>query len=172
MAWETDKENWWLYVTKRPQQYWKHYYRFFVWSFFAQYWLYVQCCCRQGHITLFFIFGFRFIRMTKESKISTFADIILILMFSGFICLIPGGSIWQSSNPSALGENRKLATCPSFKTDSIETIPAKFETFYNDPFGFRKELIKSHNWIRYKLLKGSSTGNVLTGKDNWLFLTT
>lgn len=43
--------------------------------------------------------------------------------------------------------------------------------FYRDHFGFRNGLIRGHNWIRYKLCKGSSLGKVLFGKDDWLFLT-
>lgn len=108
--------------------------------------------------------------MMEKSKVSTFADIVLVLIFVGLIWLIPTGSICSRNASSDLGEKRKLAVCPDFKTDSIETIPEKFETFYKDHFGFREQLIKSHNWIKYKFLKGSSAGNVLMGKDNWLFL--
>jgi alginate O-acetyltransferase complex protein AlgJ len=108
--------------------------------------------------------------MKKKSKVSTFADIILMLVFVGLIWLIPAGSIFRPNTQSGLEEKRKLAEFPDFKIDSIESIPEKVENYYKDHYWFREPLIKSHNWIKYKFLKGSSTGNVLMGKDNWLFL--
>ncbi len=64
--------------------------------------------------------------MMKKSKVSTFADIVLVLIFVGLIWFIPTGSIYSRNASSDLGEKRKLAACPDFKTDSIENIPEKY----------------------------------------------
>jgi alginate O-acetyltransferase complex protein AlgJ len=98
-------------------------------------------------------------------------DALLALVFSVLVCLpLVGGMMgWDLTHD--LGEKRALAQCPVLGRDPLSTIPEKFETFYQDHFGFRKGLIRGHNWIRYKLCKGSSFGKVLFGKGDWLFLT-
>ena len=107
--------------------------------------------------------------MYKICKINKYCNIIYIAVFMSVISLPLIGSFY-GWDLIRIEEKRKLAICPSFKIDPINIIPEKFEIFYKDHFGFRNILIKSHNWIKYKLLKGSSVGNVLLGKDNWLFL--
>ncbi len=94
----------------------------------------------------------------------------LILVFIIWICIPIFGSVlgWDISNN--LNEKRTLAQCPVLGRDPIITIPDKFESFYEDHFGFRNGLIRSHNWIRYKFFKGASYGKVFFGKGDWLFL--
>ena len=97
----------------------------------------------------------------------------------GFLILIFVGSIWLPlvgfwgdwGNSSDLGEKRILSKCPVLGVDPLETIPEKFDSFYKDHFGFRNDLIRGHNWIRYKLFKGETYADVLIGKEGWLFLT-
>jgi len=107
----------------------------------------------------------------KDKKILYFINKSLVVFFVIIICLPLLGSILGWDITKDLGEKRFLAECPHFGRDPLKVIPEKFEAFYADHFGFRNELIKGHNWIRYKLFKGSSLGKVLFGKDNWLFLT-
>lgn len=98
-------------------------------------------------------------------------DIVLTLTFAVLVSLpLVGGRLgWDLTRE--LGEKRTLAEAPVLGRDPLSTIPEKFETFYQDHFGFRNGLIQGHNWIRYRLFKGSSFGKVLFGKDDWLFLT-
>jgi alginate O-acetyltransferase complex protein AlgJ len=98
-------------------------------------------------------------------------DGILILMFIGSIWLPLVGFLGGWGNSEDLGEKRILSKCPVIGADSLETIPEKFDSFYKDHFGFRNDLIRGHNWIRYKLFKGQTYGDVLIGKNGWLFLT-
>lgn len=93
----------------------------------------------------------------------------IIFVFTIFLPLI--GSLLGWDLTDDLGEKRLLAECPAFLKDPVRTIPDKFDAFYKDRFGFRNKLIQGHNWIRYRLCKGSSLGKVLFGKDDWLFLT-
>ena len=98
-------------------------------------------------------------------------DIVLVLTFAVLVSLpLVGGALgWDLTHE--LGEKRVLPEAPVLGRDPFSTIPEKFEAFYQDHFGFRNGLIQGHNWIRYKLFKGSSFGKVLFGKDDWLFLT-
>ncbi len=98
-------------------------------------------------------------------------DVILALVFSVLICLpLVGGALgWDLGHN--LGEKRAPAKCPRLGRDPASAIPEKFEAFFQDHFGFRNGLIQGHNWIRYKLCKGSSFGKILFGKEGWLFLT-
>ncbi|MHC4241129.1 MAG: alginate O-acetyltransferase AlgX-related protein [Planctomycetota bacterium] len=103
-------------------------------------------------------------------RIQNITNDMLILAFIIWIYIPIFGSVlgWDFSN--TLGEKRTLAQCPVLGIDPIKTIPDKFESFYEDHFGFRNGLIRSHNWIRYKLFKGASYGKVFFGKGDWLFL--
>jgi alginate O-acetyltransferase complex protein AlgJ len=106
-----------------------------------------------------------------NSPIHKVKDGILISMFVGSIWLPLVGFLGGWENSEDLGEKRTLSKCPVLGADSLETIPEKFDSFYKDHFGFRNDLIRGHNWIRYKLFKGETCGDVLIGKDGWLFLT-
>ncbi len=98
-------------------------------------------------------------------------DGFLILIFVGSVCLPLIGFLEGWGNSGDLGEKRVLSKCPVLGADPLETIPEKFDAFYKDHFGFRNNLIRGHNWIRYKLFKGETYGDVLIGKEGWLFLT-
>ena len=95
----------------------------------------------------------------------------MVVVFMAAICLPLLGSVLGWDITEDLGEKRLPAESPIFGRDPLKVIPEKFEAFYIDHFGFRNGLIQGHNWIRYRLFKGSSLGKVLFGKDDWLFLT-
>jgi alginate O-acetyltransferase complex protein AlgJ len=107
----------------------------------------------------------------KHSIFYRFTNIVLSIVFLTMICLPLIGSVMGLDVTKDLGEKRILAAFPSLGQDSISVFTEKFESFYSDHFGFRNGLIKGHNWIRYRLFKGSSLGHVLFGKNDWLFLT-
>ena len=109
--------------------------------------------------------------MMNQSRTINFFNLILELIFVCFIFLPLFGYIFELDVSGDLGEKRALARCPSFKQDTLQTIPEKFDAFYEDHFGFRSSLIQGHNWLKYKFLKSGSVGKVLLGRDGWLFLT-
>ena len=106
--------------------------------------------------------------MSRRTQAITDGTLILIFLASLFLPFLGSFFGWGASN--TLGEKRTLARLPVLGTDPIKTVPAKFESFYMDHFGFRNGLIRSHNWLRYKFFKGATYGKILFGKDNWLFL--
>jgi len=109
--------------------------------------------------------------MTRNSRISRITEGAIISVFISFLWLPVLGYISGWGISQDLGEKRVLSECPVLGTDPLNTIPEKFEAFYKDHFGFRNGLIRGHNWIRYKLFKGETYGDVLIGKEDWLFLT-
>ena len=109
--------------------------------------------------------------MMKQSRTINFFDLILEVIFVCFIFLPLFGYIFELDVSGDLGEKRAKARFPSFKQDTLRTIPEKFDAFYEDHFGFRSSLIQGHNWLKYKFLKSGSVGKVLLGRDGWLFLT-
>lgn len=78
---------------------------------------------------------------------------------------------------TALGENSRLLVLekrtvvqpPRFSLDELDTFPRRFETYFNDVFGFRTQLINLHNRLTIKVFKTSPTPKVIVGKDGWLF---
>ena len=108
---------------------------------------------------------------TENSRISFVRDRFLLLMFLGMVLLPLIGFIFGNRTETDLGEQRIMAQCPKLGSDPIDTIPEKFEAHFNDYFGFRKDLIQGHNWIKYKLFKGGSVGKVIVGEKDWLFYT-
>ncbi|MBN2313744.1 MAG: hypothetical protein JXM79_07420 [Sedimentisphaerales bacterium] len=109
--------------------------------------------------------------MIKNKIVHRFTDKVLVIAFICAIGLPLIGSFLRWDLTTDLGEKRLLAELPAIGQDSIKTLPEKYETFYKDHFGFRNGLIQGHNWIRYRLFKGSSLGKVLFGKEDWLYLT-
>jgi alginate O-acetyltransferase complex protein AlgJ len=109
--------------------------------------------------------------MRHSTLFYSFMNIVLSIVFISMICLPLIGSVLGLDVTKDLGEKRTLTAFPSLGQDTISVFTEKFESFYSDHFGFRNGLIQGHNWIRYRLFKGSSLGQVLFGKNDWLFLT-
>jgi hypothetical protein len=109
--------------------------------------------------------------MRKSPVFSGITDYALIAVFAAAVGLPPAASLLGGGTPEMLGEKRLLAEPPVPGRDPLRVIPEKFEAYYRDHFRFRNELIRGHNWIRYKLFKGQSFGKVFFGEDDWLFLT-
>jgi len=108
--------------------------------------------------------------MTRNTSIHKITNVIMVLIFIGLIGGPFVGYIFGWGVLSDLGEKRDLTQRPRLGTDSIKTIPEKFETYYKDHFGFRNRLIKGHNLLKYKFLKGGSFGKLLLGENDWLYL--
>jgi len=71
-------------------------------------------------------------------------------------------------------ENRTLSSFPDLNitTQGIQSFPGKFESYFNDQFGFRDHFIFLHNYVKALLLKQSPVPKVILGKNGWLFLKT
>jgi len=70
-------------------------------------------------------------------------------------------------------EKRPLAILPTlhFNRESIKAFPRAFETYINDNFGFRENLLNLNSWFSTLMFKQSVSSLAIIGKQNWLFFT-
>ncbi len=88
------------------------------------------------------------------------------------LCLPLCGRVFSLDSGSELGENRATAPAPGWPTtgQELRDLPPKVDAFWNDAFGFRRQLIRGH--ALFKLKVGvSSSDRVVVGKEGWLFYT-
>lgn len=103
---------------------------------------------------------------TKNSILNYALSIAFILC-----TIIPLGFI--DNETISRSEKRKLNPYPqfSFNYKEISTFPPKFESYWNDHFGFRAIFLKLHNTFKFKL-GVSPVKKVLIGEGGWLFYAT
>ncbi len=70
-----------------------------------------------------------------------------------------------------LEENRTLSSRPELRLEkaALARFPARFESYFNDRFGFRKRLIYLLNLTKVVALGVSPSPKVILGYDRWLF---
>lgn len=95
----------------------------------------------------------------------TLTILFLALLFvPGIVWLIAGDKL---AAPSL--ENRTLAEWPEFSWKKIDTLPAKYEDYFQDHLPFRSQLISNYA----RLLKEACDDCVVTtvgfGKESWFF---
>lgn len=68
-------------------------------------------------------------------------------------------------------EKRKLASLPGLEWSlaSLARFPDRFETYYNDHFGLREQLVELYNYVYFKVLRKSPLPSVTVGRDEWLY---
>lgn len=68
------------------------------------------------------------------------------------------------------GENRKLTLKPTLSASNLFSYPKDYNAYFNDNFGFRKELITLNSYLKLKLFNTSSKPDkVIIGKKSWLY---
>ncbi len=93
-----------------------------------------------------------------------------IIMFIIVIYLTPVmGPILAKNSTEESYENRVPVTKPEFSVEKIESYPAEYEAYFNDNLPLRDKLILMNNSLKYYLFFSSPHGEVVTGKDGWLF---
>jgi alginate O-acetyltransferase complex protein AlgJ len=96
---------------------------------------------------------------------------ILIIGFIGLLWLPALDSLFNLDKAPVPNENRAPASFPAFALSfsGIRSYVAGLENYYNDHFGFRKQLIRwEHRWRR-SLFNQSSLADVITGREGWLY---
>ena len=95
---------------------------------------------------------------------------VLIALFAG--SLILPNLIWGAFSdqfPVKNNENRELAAFPEVSLASIGDFPQAFEEFYKDHLPFKNALVSLNNYIDTSFFRNTKIGDVVIGKDNWLF---
>jgi hypothetical protein len=112
--------------------------------------------------------------IANVNRIEIWRERCAIVLF--FIVLwLPFADSLLTIDPSEdLTENRVRETKPElgsrFSLRELETYPGKYETYYNDSFGFRNSLVQANSYLYLKLFGASSTSKVHVGKEGWLYL--
>ena len=95
----------------------------------------------------------------------------LIILFCCFLSLPVLENIFNFCPSPEFYENRTLVSLPQFKISfgSFNKYLQSFDSFFNDNFGFRKNLIILNSVFIFKILHVSPSSKVILGKNGWLF---
>src|SRR5271157_3230122 len=98
-------------------------------------------------------------------------DMAMIAVFLVAITMPLIGLIFRLDAGMKLQENRVLASMPelTLQRAALAAFPGKFETYFNDQFGFRQRLI---HWLSIAKVLGlgvSSSRDVILGRKGWIF---
>jgi hypothetical protein len=95
------------------------------------------------------------------------------IILCGFIIIITLPGVWMTLfpvNKISESENRILKSKPVFNFTNITKYPKEYSEYFEDNFGFKKELSTLNSLFKYKFFNSSSKPNtVCVGKDGWLF---
>jgi hypothetical protein len=99
------------------------------------------------------------------------ADIALIAAFFVFIWLPTADSILHLDQAASPNENRPPATYPTFRPTLAGTREffAGIEAWFSDRFGFRRQLVRWEQRLKWNLFRDSRIANVLVGNEGWLY---
>jgi hypothetical protein len=104
---------------------------------------------------------------SQDNKISDYlVGIIFLLALS-----IPlAGSIIHPDNKMSRVEKRALESAPELpgSKKQLRRYPDKFDTYYEDQFGFRENLLQVYYRLKY-MAGDSASSQVFFGKDGWMF---
>ncbi len=106
---------------------------------------------------------------TSNDKINT-ARIIILVAAALIIC--GSGIVWFFTGryfSSASSENRTKAEKPELTPDTYAEYSADYTAYFNDNMPFRDSLITFNSLLDYSLFRRSATGQVVIGKEGWLF---
>jgi alginate O-acetyltransferase complex protein AlgJ len=105
--------------------------------------------------------------VVEHSRLNDWLVIALfcLMLLTPFVTQVIGFSMDSTT------ENRTLAPFPKIESlREIKFLPKMSESYVNDRFGLRKQLVHLNSLVRYRLGL-SSTRDVVVGKDGWLFYT-
>ncbi len=96
----------------------------------------------------------------------------LVLFITAFflIIIVPHFDELFSLDKSSLSEKRVLTKKPKMELTTLDEFPIRFESYYNDNFGFRKKMVSLNAILKVKLFNTSpKEEKVIVGKNDWLF---
>ena len=84
-----------------------------------------------------------------------------------------GVYLFSQDKTISVAEKRELETFPEIGWDyeRIIAFPKKFDSYYQDHFGFRDALVTFHNATNLNIFGVTAAPLVMKGKENWFFLT-
>lgn len=97
----------------------------------------------------------------------------LIALFLSVLALPALDTVFRFDRAPQPNENRRIAEWPK-APDNLKDLRswcADVERYYNDHFGFRKQLIRWNNRWRKSLFRDLKGVDVIQGQDGWLYFT-
>jgi alginate O-acetyltransferase complex protein AlgJ len=108
------------------------------------------------------------------NKMKSCMRLLLATVFLILLWLPTLDSFFDLDKAPWLNEKREPATLPeiTLNVNGLRTLPAGLEAYFNDRFGFRRQLIRWEQAWKHDLFKeASSRPDVMIGRDGWLFFT-
>src|SRR5271154_6088594 len=108
---------------------------------------------------------------TLPEKTRQGAHRLTIAVFLGLLWLPPIDSRFHWDKAPPPNENRNLARFPTFNhtVGGMRDFVAGLESYYNDHFGFRHQLIAWNNLWKFVLFDESTLPDVVSGGEGWLY---
>jgi hypothetical protein len=104
--------------------------------------------------------------MNVQNKLLAVMGLVFVAVISAPML----ASIFQADKAVSETEKRTLQTWPVYAdSESLPTYFSSINSYVNDHFGFREDLIKLNNKIKYSLNESPSK-RVIRGRGDWLFL--
>jgi alginate O-acetyltransferase complex protein AlgJ len=79
-------------------------------------------------------------------------------------------TVFRVSRPIFFRENRKPAPLPRFELRRPLAFLGQYESYFNDHFGLRTQMLRAHSRLVLKWFHTSPTPKVILGRQDWLFL--
>ena len=98
-------------------------------------------------------------------------DWCIIVLFAVGIALPALRTMVQPGSAIPEFENRFAAPAIAVEPGTIADVPARFEAYWGDRFGFRATLLRWNSKAKARWLGVSPSGKVLIGKEGWLYYT-
>jgi alginate O-acetyltransferase complex protein AlgJ len=108
--------------------------------------------------------------MERPGKIFAIILTVLFVCWISLLFLNEPLRFYKEQNISR-SENRALARKPFVNLSLLDPYPKAYETYFNDHFLFRPQLVRFNTLTNYFLFdKSPSSEDVTIGKDGWLYL--
>jgi alginate O-acetyltransferase complex protein AlgJ len=107
-------------------------------------------------------------------KMKNCMRLLLTTVFLVLLWLPTLDSLFDLDKAPWFNEKRELAAFPdiTLNVKGLRTFPAGLEAYFNDHFGFRRQLIRCEQEWKHEFFKEtSSRPDVIIGRDGWLFYT-
>lgn len=99
-------------------------------------------------------------------------SIALIASFFTALWLPTLDNVLHLDRSGPMDENRALAPPPllEWSGQAVKEFPQRFETWYEDRFGFRELLVRQYHTVHFGWLGIADPEKVVKGQDGWLYL--
>lgn len=108
--------------------------------------------------------GFRNVEEIRWIDLGLTAGFLLI------ICLPLANQWLRFAHDLESTEKRTLAARPDLGLAGLPSYPRRYETYFNDHFQFRNQLVRWNSLLRVKWLRTSPAPLVLVGREGWWFM--